>query len=283
MNILFVEKSTDFANDIGNVSGRLAELGMSDVEIICIDGVTCHGVKSLLESRNRVGGFAIVTDKREKFAGNFPNNTIEVKQGENPDNVCKYIAYIMSNFGREYRQTSKIFVTSDTHFFHENIIKYCNRPWSSAEEMNEGMIANWNNVVGSDDIVIHLGDFCFGGRQKVESVFNRLNGEIDLVLGNHDKLKISDYYAIGFHRVYDRPVVYDNFFVMSHAPLQWIKEGDVYYNVFGHVHDMPLYRTWTKNSCCACVERHNYTPILFETIKSTARRMNGDNDNVQTL
>ena len=283
MNILFVEKSTDFANDIGNVSGRLAELGMSDVEIICIDGVTCHGVKSLLESRNRVGGFAIVTDKREKFAGNFPNNTIEVKQGENPDNVCKYIAYIMSNFGREYRQTSKIFVTSDTHFFHENIIKYCNRPWSSAEEMNEGMIANWNNVVGSDDIVIHLGDFCFGGRQKVESVFNRLNGEIDLVLGNHDKLKISDYYAIGFHRVYDRPVVYDNFFVMSHAPLQWIKEGDVYYNVFGHVHDMPLYRTWTKNSCCACVERHNYTPILFETIKSTAMRMNGENDAAQTL
>ena len=283
MNILFVEKCTDFANDIGNVSGRLAELGMSDVEIICIDGVTCHGVKSLLESRNRVGSFAIVTDKREKFAENFPNNTIEVKPGENPDSVCKHIAYIMSNFGREYKQTSRIFVTSDTHFFHANIIKYCNRPWSSAEEMNEGMIANWNNVVGSDDIVIHLGDFCFGGRQKVESVFNRLNGNIDLVLGNHDKLKISDYYAIGFHRVYDRPVVYENFFVMSHSPLQWIKEGDVYYNVFGHVHDMPLYRTWTKNSCCACVERHNYTPILFETIKSTAMRMNGENDAAQTL
>ena len=274
MNIVFVEKNTEFAKDVGNVSGRLAELGVSSVEIFYIDGVTCEGVKSILESRNGVGSFVIVTDKREKFAGNFPNNTIEEKPGDSPDNICKHIAYIMSNFGREYKSFRRVFITSDTHFFHSNIIKYCNRPWGSAEEMNEGLIENWNRVVHPEDVVIHLGDFCFGGRHKVESIFGRLNGEIDLVLGNHDKLRVAEYYDIGFHRVYDRPVVYDNFFVMSHAPLQWIKDGDVYYNVFGHVHDMPLYKTWTKNSCCACVERHNYTPILFETIKSTARYMN---------
>lgn len=54
-----------------------------------------------------------------------------------------------------------IFFTSDTHFWHENIIKFCNRPFSSVEEMNDTIIENWNKVVGENDIVFHLGDFVF--------------------------------------------------------------------------------------------------------------------------
>lgn len=52
-----------------------------------------------------------------------------------------------------------IFFTSDTHFGHNNIIKLSNRPFSSVEEMNEGLIERWNDVVGAEDIVYHLGDF----------------------------------------------------------------------------------------------------------------------------
>ena len=53
------------------------------------------------------------------------------------------------------------FFTSDTHFGHANIIKYCNRPFSSLEEMNSTIIRNWNEMVKPEDTVFFLGDFCF--------------------------------------------------------------------------------------------------------------------------
>ena len=58
---------------------------------------------------------------------------------------------------------SRVFFTSDTHFNHTNIIRFCNRPFKDVIHMNETIIANWNSVVGPDDIIFHLGDFCLGG------------------------------------------------------------------------------------------------------------------------
>ena len=52
--------------------------------------------------------------------------------------------------------------------------------------MNETIIANWNSVVGPDDIIFHLGDFCLGGSAEWINVLNRLNGKIYLIAGNHD-------------------------------------------------------------------------------------------------
>jgi calcineurin-like phosphoesterase family protein len=57
---------------------------------------------------------------------------------------------------------AKVFFTSDTHFNHANIISYCSRPFSSADEMNREIIARWNAVVGPEDTVYHLGDFAMG-------------------------------------------------------------------------------------------------------------------------
>ena len=54
-----------------------------------------------------------------------------------------------------------IWFTSDTHFGHKNILKFCKRPWDTVEEMVEGLIQNWNRVVGKDDLIFHLGDFAF--------------------------------------------------------------------------------------------------------------------------
>ena len=79
-----------------------------------------------------------------------------------------------------------IFFTSDTHFWHNNVIKFCNRPFSSIEEMNDTIIENWNRVVDKNDIVIHLGDFCFCGSDKFKELVEKLNGRIYLILGNHD-------------------------------------------------------------------------------------------------
>jgi calcineurin-like phosphoesterase family protein len=77
-----------------------------------------------------------------------------------------------------------LFFTSDTHFGHQNIIKYCSRPWTTADEMTEGLIANWNDVVPADGIVIHAGDVAFC---DPVNIIPRLNGKIILVRGNHDR------------------------------------------------------------------------------------------------
>lgn len=79
-----------------------------------------------------------------------------------------------------------IFFTADTHFYHKNVIDYCNRPFSHLEEMNEKMIERWNVRVGPEDTVFHLGDFSFGSKAKTKIVLGRLNGSIYLVRGNHD-------------------------------------------------------------------------------------------------
>ena len=81
-----------------------------------------------------------------------------------------------------------IFITSDTHFGHANIIKLCKRPFASVEEMDETLIANWNAVIRPGDRVYHLGDFCHHTRNIAQkcTLLKRLNGYTSLILGNHD-------------------------------------------------------------------------------------------------
>lgn len=86
------------------------------------------------------------------------------------------------------------FFTSDTHFGHANIIKLCNRPFKDVEEMNEKLIENWNKVVSEDGTVFHLGDFAFGGSGLWNSVIPRLNGQIYLIIGNHDRKNLRQGY-----------------------------------------------------------------------------------------
>ena len=84
------------------------------------------------------------------------------------------------------KEAKKIFFVSDTHFCHENIIKYCKRPFKSIEENDEELIRRWNEKVPEDGIVFHLGDVAFGDRERVDNILKRLNGKIYLVIGNHD-------------------------------------------------------------------------------------------------
>jgi calcineurin-like phosphoesterase family protein len=78
------------------------------------------------------------------------------------------------------------FFTSDTHFGHVNILKHAGRPFTSVAEMDEAMIANWNRVVAPGDTVYHLGDFSWGSK-SVATYLRRLNGNIHIIFGNHDK------------------------------------------------------------------------------------------------
>lgn len=81
----------------------------------------------------------------------------------------------------------KLFFTSDLHFFHEGILKFCNRPFESVAHQTEELIKRWNEVVPEDGVVWHLGDLCWTGNVDVVADLNhRLNGQINLVMGNHD-------------------------------------------------------------------------------------------------
>ena len=96
---------------------------------------------------------------------------------------------------------SRVYFTSDTHFNHANIIRYCQRPFKDVTDMNEAMIANWNRTVGDDDIVFHLGDFCLGGAAEWTQILDRLNGKIYLILGNHDLKNIRQGFIGRFEHV----------------------------------------------------------------------------------
>lgn len=156
--------------------------------------------------------------------------------------------------------------TSDSHWNHNKIIQYCNRPFLSVEQMNEEMIDRWNSVVSKEDKVYHLGDFAFGTPAQQEEIINRLNGKIYLIMGNHDSRKPQYYRDLGFIEVYDHPIIFKEFLVLTHEPLPFCF-GQAMYQLYGHVHDSPMFETWGKNSACVCVERHGYYPVNLETIQ----------------
>lgn len=235
----------------------------------------------------KVRSFAIVQIGSKALIGkDYPNNTICCDAGKFSEAHAKDVLWIMKSM--KQKDEDCIWLTSDTHFGHRNIIKYCNRPWNSGKDLNgelivtdedvlamdNELIARWNSVVGKDDLVWHLGDFALGGKEVAERVFPQLNGRINLVMGNHDHWKIKWYYDLGFNRVYDRKVIINDFVVLTHAPLHFLNNNTPFFQCFGHIHDSSVYQTWTKTSCCVCVERHNYTPVSWKMIMQKYKEMN---------
>jgi calcineurin-like phosphoesterase family protein len=84
---------------------------------------------------------------------------------------------------------SEKWFTADTHAWHQNIIRYCSRPWKDARDMTHEMAANINAHVPANGVLYHLGDFSWGNEMWVEGFRSMINcRKIRLVLGNHDKL-----------------------------------------------------------------------------------------------
>lgn len=162
---------------------------------------------------------------------------------------------------------NKIWVTSDTHFNHKNILVYeaANRPFADKQEMDAALIERWNSKVGQNDIVIHLGDFAFANASKISEIASQLNGKIYLLLGNHDRVRKFDWNSLGFTKVISEPFLLDGKFIFSHEPLVHVPDGKV--NVFGHVHGSDHFKTVADNAFCVCVERHMCYPVAYEYIR----------------
>ena len=129
--------------------------------------------------------------------------------------------------------------------------------------MDRELLLRWNTKVGKKDSVYVLGDFGAVGREK--EILLQLNGIKYLVKGNHD-IQSNEYYRnAGFAEVYDMPVLYGGFWILSHEPL-YINENMPYANLFGHVHNSPIVKDYSRQHYCVSVERIDYCPIEFDEI-----------------
>ena len=156
-----------------------------------------------------------------------------------------------------------VFFTSDTHFSHENIIKYCNRPFSSVEEMNETIITNWNNVITPNDTVFHLGDFGFGTEDEMATIKSRLNGKIEFIFGSHDKSvrRVFLPYRLMLEIVIDGQQIT----LCHYAMRTWKASYHGSWHLFGHSHG----RLAVDNHTLAYdvgVDSNYFTPVSMDKI-----------------
>lgn len=178
-----------------------------------------------------------------------------------------------------------IWLTSDTHFGHANILKFRDSSgfkfrgdlFESVQHMDETMIERWNSVVKPQDIVYHLGDviMCDAPVQWMENNWKRLNGHKRLIVGNHDNIKLLAGYG-WFEKILMWRMFPEHGVILSHVPLhnqsminyrQLNEDGSYgkFINIHGHIHQNlspgPDYR-------CVCVEHTNYTPVSIEQAKN---------------
>ena len=134
----------------------------------------------------------------------------------------------------------RIFFTSDLHFNHENIIKFCGRSCKNVKEMNEMIINNWNSVVPDNGITFVLGDIFFGRDVDfLRSLIMKLKGEKHLILGNHDYLSNDDYISCGFLSVqnYLEIGVEKRRIILMHYPIMgWKNVHRGSWMLYGHMH-----------------------------------------------
>lgn len=161
------------------------------------------------------------------------------------------------------------FFIGDTHFDDGNIIDFAERPFANVKEMNKYIVDKWNETILEDDVVYIVGDFVHP-KYSVETadLILGLNGHKILIRGNHDTLSDEEYYELGIEKVYDHPIILDNFYIVSHEPM-FMNNAMPYVNIFAHVHNNPIYTECGKKHFCVSLERPHldYAPLIFNEIK----------------
>lgn len=161
-----------------------------------------------------------------------------------------------------------IWVISDTHFYHQNIIKYCNRPFDNAAQMNDYMMTMWNETVKDGDKVYHLGDVYMGNNEgNAERLLSSLKGQKRLILGNHDNGKDQI-----LQRVFKKIDIWRMFpefgLLLTHVPVHESAldrdMGRELINIHGHIHQN---KSPSHNHQNVCVEWLNYKPINIEELR----------------
>ena len=160
-----------------------------------------------------------------------------------------------------YRGMSETWYTSDLHLSHSNILRFCNRPFDNVEEMNETLIANYNECVNPGDDVYILGDFAFHNGLRH---FRRLNGNKHLILGNHDKRnRIRGILFAWVKDVYLQRVGDTKIWLSHYSHRRWPSSHHGSIHLYGHGHhNSPFY----GRSLDVGVDGWDYRPVNLDTI-----------------
>lgn len=182
----------------------------------------------------------------------------------------------LNTFLQEFDISGKVWVTSDHHFAHANIIRFCDRPFTSVTEMDEALIANWNTVVEPNDLVIHLGDFTLHSEHVARQYLERLRGHIAFLnnVHHHDKRWIASSIFTELTGLADRVFLWPAMTIIDvgakhpvtlcHYPFEeWEQSYHGALHLHGHTHGK--LRT-IKNRVDVGVDSHYFYPILLEDL-----------------
>ena len=171
----------------------------------------------------------------------------------------------------------RTFFTSDTHFGHANIIKYCDRPFNDTVEMNDFLVDRWNAKVPKDGIVFHLGDFALtmSKGQAQRDIFDQLNGDKYLIYGNHESIGDrmigwKGFYDIAEINILDPEISYGKqHIVMCHYPMiVWNASHRGSWQLFGHVHGGLSNKGVHKpTQLDVGVDLHAFEPLSYQEVK----------------
>lgn len=170
-----------------------------------------------------------------------------------------------------------IWFTSDLHLMHNKSFIWKSRGFSSVKEMNEAIVENWNNTVKPNDRVICLGDLMLGNNEEGIKYVKQLNGEIDLIWGNHDTIARQDLihtvcpsvipFGYAYQFKYKKLSIY-----ISHYPTITSNYDDkeFHYRVFnlhGHTHSLtPWIDPNNPFMYDVGMDAHNCTPINIDEV-----------------
>jgi calcineurin-like phosphoesterase family protein len=165
------------------------------------------------------------------------------------------------------------FYTADPHFFHQNIIEFCNRPFTSVGEMNGRILSNYQSVMTPADDLWVLGDVAvvsIDAAEKLTAMLNSIPGRKHLVVGNHDKPWVRGLNV--WTSVHDLTEINDSGarVTLCHYPMiTWpgARRGAI--QLFGHVHG-----NWrgSRNSVNVGVDVWDFRPVTISEIKARAAR-----------
>lgn len=168
-----------------------------------------------------------------------------------------------------------IYFIGDMHLGHDNIIKLCNRPFSSGREMDGFLINSWNSVVNPEDTVYILGDFAFKSVINPVEILKKLNGHKILIIGNHDKQNLKNpEFRRCFIDIKDMLSIYINNekIVMCHYPIvEWEGYFRGAWHIYGHVHNNVRNKSWLflkdeSHALNAGADIIGFKPVTFEEL-----------------